>query len=66
MFSFVIEIIIAIVLLVALIEESLLLLLYKPYRPVKEQDTPFVSILVAMRDEENNADRCLEHLRKQD
>ena len=52
----------------ALLQDILLFLLFKPYKPVNNEGTdwPYVSVMVAMRNEEENVDRCLNALRNID
>ncbi len=60
--------IIFLILGLAQLQDILLFLLFKPYKPVKTEGTdwPFVSVMVAMRNEEENVDRCLNALRNLD
>ena len=62
----VIFVICMVIVLATLAEEVLLIWLFRPFTPSGDSETPYVSILVAMRDEENNARRCLDALLKQD
>lgn len=61
----VVVLIVLILSLAGLVQELLLLLLFKPYI-AKDGINPSVSVLVAMRNEEENAARCLDSLLAQE
>ena len=51
---------------IAVLEEVLLVLLFRPFRPVKASHVPKVTVMVAMRNEEDNVQRCLDGLLNQE
>ncbi|MEJ2003650.1 MAG: glycosyltransferase [Cyclobacteriaceae bacterium] len=63
----ILEILVCLIAGVALLEDVLLILMFRPftYHPAKEP-LPRISVLLAMRDEEDNVDRCLYAVRALD
>ncbi|MCA6075217.1 glycosyltransferase [Fulvivirga sedimenti] len=56
------------ILCLAILQDILLYFLFKPYKPgtTDPVSLPYVSVLLAMRDEEENVDRCLNAIRNLD
>jgi len=68
MFTFsILEIFVCLFVGLALLEEVLLMFMFRPFRSTENNASlPRISILLAMRDEEQNVDRCLEAIRNLD